>query len=1696
MSKLARSNTDTPCSRSPATPVLSKVLDLYERGQYIDSLAAAESLGDIRNWPGPEGRILAGRLANNLGAPRLGRVMHSLALRAWPEHPVCLYYGALAHWSRVGTLHAWRRFRNQELPDSAEPRMRADWLACKSLMLATLRDFSRAEQLLTSALEIEPESPWLHVERGEILTRQDAPLEALEAVQHALHLQPWFRPAVQSAGYKLVQLNRDEEALQLLSDATEHLQSGDVWCQLGMLQQELKNYDAAAEAFSQAELLWPLAEADSQHSRWLAGHRSDIAYYRGDYRQAIELAKQVKRPFHDRLAELLEKALEQPAPQVPQRVQLPVPFIRQHHETCAPATLTALANYWNVTVQHEEIVERICYEGTMAHDERRWAEENGFLAQEFQVTPAAAEALLRAGLPFTLNTVDPGSAHLQAVVGIDLLRGTLLIQDPSERHITEASTEKFLEHYASHGPRGMVMVPRPKANLLQDIDLPEVELYDQHYLIDRALAEHRREEAADVLQQLKEAAPDHRLTLQSELALMRYDGNTPAQLAIVEKLLHLFPDDPNLLLAQLYCLTELGTREQRLAILRRACEDSQSHPVFWARLSSELLNDARDHREAKRELNRALRFHQGDGRSIALLANLLWDRQQREEAVELYRLAASINDKDESFARSYFSAARCMGETHTALQWLEDRERRFGPRSSLPARTLSWAYEQIDRTPEALQLIERVAAAHPTDGEMQCHVALTLARYNRPQAANEYLAAAERRCPETTLLRTSALLADFQGNLSEARELFLQVYERDPLDSVTLERIVSLDMDLEDNQVAEQRLRAAKARLPHSYSLRVQLIQWLRSNRLAGAEAEVAEFLKDYPEDAWGFREAAVVALLAHDIPLANQRIGVALTLEPGSDITHYIKGRIAAEVGDIALARECYRRTIAHNCDHEAAISALVETCDRPADRNEQLDFVLAQLEHQTTFGDGVLAYRDAASSKMDPGRLLKGIEEAVAKRPDLWHCWSALAQQHLAMNNREKAEQAALEATRRFPLVPRTWLDLALVYRAQQQFDKELEALQRAREINPSWSEVARELTEAYLRDDQFDKAEALLRQTLASEPRSAVANAALAECLYRAGRKEEALVPMASACINAPHYNWAWQMLIDWSSAVDQGHSARRAAEQVIAERPQEPRGYLRLAECLHEIDNLADGLQAIEAALTRNPRDIDAHDLKAVYLSRLHRWDDALAACRPEIFGETIPVVLLMRRAFVLQRKGTLGEAITQLRAALDHDPDHYYAWNQLADWADQAANEEIYHEAAENLIRIDPHQPLPHGYLADALLRQSSNDGETREEAKQHLLRAVELSPDYAYATMRLVDLALEDKLPEEAEHALHLGGTHLPDGYLQCAEIKIEAIREHDANAAAHPSIEKLVAWCQTGECPEHPLITAVDFLDKSIAQPAIERLMAEIATHPENVNLGSALGRLLAKHQSDREVISGLARLIDGPAWHMCLRYVLRSMATFGREQKLLDKLKRKYRGRIRQETKSWGSFASTLLDYGQTAEVVQWTKDWRQRSDISTLHYVTLVAARWEAMRLKDAREAVQRGLRTSLPQPADGVDLLHVWAGLDEVLFGSFDNALAHAQQANPQNLSGWYAVGYRLLVAAVEASAQAQAGIDPPAARSLISSFTADNFLQDPAFRGDRLSNWLLHRVRARIASKLGHPLRSLRGRLSAALVRHL
>src|SRR6187549_1016771 len=90
---------------------LARIGDLYDRGLYLQAWQASTRVGPLREWRGTSARVLAGRLAGNLGAQRLGRVLHFRAWRDDREDLEALYSYTYALLDRRGPLDAWSVLR-------------------------------------------------------------------------------------------------------------------------------------------------------------------------------------------------------------------------------------------------------------------------------------------------------------------------------------------------------------------------------------------------------------------------------------------------------------------------------------------------------------------------------------------------------------------------------------------------------------------------------------------------------------------------------------------------------------------------------------------------------------------------------------------------------------------------------------------------------------------------------------------------------------------------------------------------------------------------------------------------------------------------------------------------------------------------------------------------------------------------------------------------------------------------------------------------------------------------------------------------------------------------------------------------------------------------------------------------------------------------------------------------------------------------------------------------------------------------------------------------------------------------------------------------------------------------------------------------------------------------------------------------
>jgi tetratricopeptide (TPR) repeat protein len=1567
---------------------LDAVAELYERGLYLRAWEAGRSLGPPARWPGVEGLLLAGRLARHLGAVRASHRLFMRAFRADRRSPEALFYYASSLEERRGPLAAWEFVKRRgELVDA--PRTaRADWLALHGRILAALRDFDRAEDWISRAEALEPSRPWLCVERAAFHDAADQLDKALAAGRRSLDLQPWYRPAVSSVASSLLQLGREEEALALLQAGFERLESASVTGQLTNVLIGRGDYDGAQLALERLEALLPLL--DEQGRVWLRGLRSDVAYHRGDLDCARELLAETTAPF---LVTLRERLAARSSER--RKVRLPVPWVRQHYLTCAPATLASLGAYWSMPVRHEELARSICYGGTPDHVERHWAESNGWAVREFTVDLQTTHALLDRGVPFTLTTVYPTSAHLQAVIGYDALRGTMFTRDPSGYAVQESLAEPFLGAFRSTGPRGMALVPGAEAKRLDGLELPDEALYDFVYRMKRAFEAHRREDAELAFERMQALAPDHPLTLRARWELALYDGDLAAALAAVEALLLRFPGDQVLELRRVGLLHDLGHLTDARTAVDAMVGRSDVDPSFWQKRAELVRSDARLWSEAEDCLRRALRRRPRDPQIISSLASLRFDQQRSAEAFELYRFAACLSPTSEPPSRSYFWVSRVCGAPDEALRFLRDRVRRAGDRFSEPARTLAWALSLLDRGEEALAALDAALEARPDDTELLLAAALDHGRAGRTAHARGLIERARPSSPRSAWLRAAAELAALEGRAFEALARWREACELEPVDEALARQVVHQIALTEGPDAAHSWLRAAAERAPRNIGMQLLRIGWLESREPAEAVAVSRRLVDLHPSSSSARRALASACLHAQRLEAAEEVARQALELDPLDADAHALLARILLERGERAASARAAREAIRLAVDTSDAIQTLIQSCPDDESRRAALEFVRVELKRQVVFGAGITAYRAAARVLFDPEHVLALLDEAREARPDLWPAWSESIQQLLELGRPAAALTLAETGIARFPLVAGAWSDLALVHRLRSDRPGRRRALLEALEVAPAWGWARRELAADELEELRLDAAREHVERAIAAAPLDSANHVARADLLWASGARAEALGALRHALALDPGNAWAWQLLRTRGAEQGSPGEAPRLADELAAERPDDVRCRLAVArEAGDEPDGVEKRLAALDAAIRLDPRNVEAHDWRALALAGAGRFDEAAAACAPEALRAAPPLELRGRAAWIQALRGERAAALAAMQALVAESPSYYWGWWQIVGWLCEERRQPEARAASRKLVQLAPNDP-------DAWLvigRLAAQAGE-RDEARAAFTRAIDLGPHGWIAGLELFDLLADGNEIDLAVEALFRVEAHAPRDEVDVR--KLRAACTHRERATALRLFREL---CERPGDAYEPVEGALRLLSAAGWASARDEILDGFLRNgaPSTRALRAAARRCAERWRALDRPLLDAAR--EGRTAALAL-YV-ESLAAVGKRERLRRLVVRE-RELLRGDTDLWGSVGYAFLALDLRFEAQSWLSDWKKREGVQPWMLLNLALS----LRCIDDFTGADEVTRAAIALPRDHTYTRHAgWHALDEALAGRREAVPRLLAEAGPSHVVG--------------------------------------------------------------------------------------
>jgi tetratricopeptide (TPR) repeat protein len=1407
-------------------------------------------------------------------------------------------------------------------PPNASAEHRAEYLACQASIAAMLRDFALAAERIQQALALAPESAWIHVEQAWVLSRDDRSADALAAVERALALRPGYRAALQARVQLLLTLGRRDEAIEILERESSQRTSAALTGQLFALQIDERRHAEAGETLERLAVLSPRADRDQR--RWFSARRCDVAMALGRLDEALVHAAALPATydFYRRLSERLQKR-PPGAPRSDRRL-LDVPFVAQHWATCAPATLASIAAYWNVNVDHLEISEQICYDGTPAHSQRAWAITQGLHVREFRVDESCAHALIDAGVPFALVTVQPGASHLQAVAGYDRIRGSLLIRDPSLPVYVEYALQPLLESHRAHGPRAMVVLPKSESHRLQDIVLPDAELWDLYDEVQASLARHDRAGASRAFERLHVEDRAGRLSTRARHSLAIYDDDQSAALALADRLLELDPDDVNLQLGRSAALWRAGNRDVHLAWFDQLAARSAVHPLLLIEWAERLAEDHRRLPQAMVLARRAWRKAPLEGRIWGLVAMLRWQADRRDDALPLYRAGSTLQPTAEGAAIAYFRACAMLGRTEEGLAMLRERVRRLGAASGAPAMTLFDRLDVLERVQEGFEVLDQAVTRRPADADLRLFIAEAHLRYGDLPACETHLRAIDQPARAASVMRLRARLAERQLDFDAAWRLAREGCVLDPFD-LDLRRLVMKSLAAREGRTAAVAwLQQACDEYPQRRDLQHLLYEWL-PDEASAINACLARMAANFPDDPWLMRERAVQAGRQGRLEDAFRFASEALQRNPEDDRSHSTMGFAVLRRDGYAQAEAYFWAALKRNPDNDYAMARLVDSQHDAGRTVPVLRRILDVLLAAPLTGHGIVEFQRLAAPILDAEELEVALRRFWTERPDVWQTWLALAVQLQRSGGEDRALALLKDGVARFPMLPRMHLELARSLQLAGLRDEARAALAPALQIAPALNPAVRlyvDLVEP--QDLAAESAMRVLRRAVVIAPEDADLRGLLAWLMNRAGDQDGALAVARESVLADPSASWVWNLVHTISRRREAPALFDDLVDLVESSRPGDPWSWLVRAR--HGQDDLA-GLAAAEEALRLDPRLTSAWKARLERLQKLGRHDEVLALVSDLPWPDSAPPELLAYGPRSQWAQGRRADAVSGLSAVLEASPHDFDLWRMLADWQDDCGQHEHYLRAAREMMRIAPNDVLSLAYVGHALLK--SGDADSAIEPLQLALRR---EPGYRFALRQLAEAArktgrhaLFDEMAESAWVAQQDTET-ARDGVLAACQARAQPraaqwwrrLIEIDGAVEVKPVEDAAQALVDADWGSE---------IDRSVPLALVARRCATRA------------GLIWLQRQERRR--GGLyCRLkLLRLHWHganVPLAQTTMKWLVARRELRLLRWYVRYYERLLRTDPTTWGEVSYNLLQFPrQQRAVVRWLRDWRQRSD-----------------------------------------------------------------------------------------------------------------------------------------------------------------
>ena len=473
----------------------------------------------------------------------------------------------------------------------------------------------------------------------------------------------------------------------------------------------------------------------------------------------------------------------------------------------------------------------------------------------------------------------------------------------------------------------------------------------------------------------------------------------------------------------------------------------------------------------------------------------------------------------------------------------------------------------------------------------------------------------------------------------------------------------------------------------------------------------------------------------------ALEQCDVAAELEPSNPASYTIRGIILRGDGKRAEAEASFRKAINVAVEYDyGTMLGLLQCCTTIMERRLALNFLRTELTRHLIFGDGLLAFRELLARHFEPNEVLTILNGTLNERPDLWQAWAAVARELNGQQRYKEAVDILTQATERLPVSIDLWNELATLHQTNKEFAAELAVRERVLTLAPGDANAMCALAECLERVKKTEQAQALLEEILASHPRDARAHYLLAVLLWKREQQVEAISRIKEAVRCAPEYGRAWEALENWARIMKQPELVLQTAQALAEERNQDSESWLCLARLYLREEQEVKAMGALDEAIVLRPASIEGQRLRIRMLIAEDRLENALEICRLPTWGATAPAEMQVMEAHILRLQGNREAAMAKLESTLADAPHLAWGWEMLAEWYLDEGKEGDARDVLERMQKAVPHDPAPLLWLAS--WRHGEKD---YPEATDLIEKALRLQPGCVPALIKLMHIQVETK---------------------------------------------------------------------------------------------------------------------------------------------------------------------------------------------------------------------------------------------------------------------------------------------------------------------------------------------------------------